>query len=293
MLDFKTLTIDDKELFESYTKNKYDNSEASFANVFIWREFYNTRYAVVGDFLVVHNNSMGGETFCYVPFGEGDFMGCVRVLKEHFHSLGEKLRIASASFEQAESIKKEYPDAVVIKNRDFEDYVYLTENLINLSGRKLRSKRNHLNNFRDRYDYKYRELTEEDFDKCIALAESAISKTRSKDDISYIYEMLSIRSSFEHFDRLDLCGGVIEIDGEIAAFTVGELLNSDNALIHIEKADINYDGIYAAINNEFARNRWADITYINREEDMGLEGLRTAKESYRPHHMVEKYICVI
>ena len=117
MLEFKTLTIDDKELFESYTKNKYDNSEASFANLFIWREFYNTRYAVVGDFLVVHNNSIDGESFCYVPFGEGDFAECVRMLEEHFHSLGEKLCIASASLEQAESVKKEYPDADVIKNR--------------------------------------------------------------------------------------------------------------------------------------------------------------------------------
>ena len=151
MLEFKTLTIDDKELFESYTKHKYDNSEASFANIFIWREFYNTLYAVVGDFLVIYNSSVTGEKFCYVPFGEGDFMECVDMLREHFHSKGEKLSIVSATKEQSEIIKSHYPDAVVSCNRDFEDYVYLTEKLINLSGRKLRSKRNHLNNFHDRY----------------------------------------------------------------------------------------------------------------------------------------------
>lgn len=293
MLEFKTLTIDDKELFESYTKHKYDNSEASFANIFIWREFYNTLYAVVGDFLVIYNSSAIGEKFCYVPFGDGDFIGCVDKLREHFHSKGEKLTIVSASQEQAEIIRSHYSDAVVNRNRDFEDYVYLTENLITLSGRKLRSKRNHLNNFHDRYEYKYRELTKADFDECIELSRNSILKTRTEDDVSYIYEMASIKSAFEQFDRLELCGGVIEIDGKIVAFTVGELLNDENALIHIEKADTDYDGIYAAINNEFAKNRWKDITYINREEDMGLEGLRTAKQSYRPHHMVEKYLCVI
>lgn len=293
MLEFKTLTIDDKELFESYTKHKYDNSEASFANVFIWREFYNTLYTKTEDYIVIYNSSVTGEKFCYVPFGEGDFEKCVLSLKEHFHEKGEKLRIVSASKEQSKIIKSCFPEAQVSRNIDFDDYVYLTENLITLSGRKLRSKRNHLNNFHDRYEYKYRTLTKDDFEKCLDLSRLSILKTRSEDDISYIYEMKSIESAFEYFDRLELCGGVIEIDGKIAAFTVGELLNKENALIHIEKADTDYDGIYAAINNEFAKNRWKDITYINREEDMGLEGLRTAKQSYRPHHMVEKYLCVI
>jgi len=293
MIEFKKLESTSKELFDLYLKNKYPNSEASFANMYIWRDFYRTRYAEVEGYLVVWNSPPGDDDFCYMPYGSGDLALCLAELKKHFESLGKKFIINSASHLEAEMIKELYPDAVVKENRDFFDYVYLTESLITLSGRKLRSKRNHINNFRDSYKYVYRPIAEADFDSCRELARRAILKTRSEDSDSFLFEMKSIDDAFDKFSFLGLCGGLIEIDGQVVAFTVGEKLTDDCALIHIEKADTDYDGIYAAINNEFAKNAWSDVMYINREEDMGIEGLRTAKLSYRPHHMVEKYICIL
>ena len=123
------------------------------------------------------------------------------------------------------------------------------------------------------------------------LAKKLMLQKNDKDSLEYKMEERSLEVMFEYFDALELCGGVIVIDGNIAAFSIGEKLNESCALIHVEKADTSYKGIYAAINNEFVKNEWSDFEYINREEDMGIEGLRKAKLSYRPHHMVKKYIC--
>ena len=188
---------------------------------------------------------------------------------------------------------KLFPEVDVKENTSFNDYVYLAENLVNLSGKKLHSKRNHLNKFKATYDYVYREMVPEDFEPCLELAGRLMRKTRSEESFGYMEELKSIETAFDNFELFKLSGGVIEIDGNIAAFTVGEKLTQNCALIHIEKADTSYDGIYAAINNEFVKNRWADFEFVNREEDMGIPGLRKAKLSYRPHHMVRKFLCII
>jgi hypothetical protein len=92
-----------------------------------------------------------------------------------------------------------------------------------------------------------------------------------------------------NFSKLNLKGGVIVLNGVVEAFTFGEKLNEDTAVIHVEKANPDISGIYSAINRDFCRETWSETTYINREEDMGLEGLRKAKESYSPIKMIEKF----
>lgn len=293
MLEFKKLDIDSMAVFDKYLKNKYENSETSFPNLYIWNDFYNTMYAEEEGFLVVLNTSQNGKIHCYMPYGEGDMPVLLARLKEYVNSKGQPLRITNACPEVAGLIKALYPEALVRENVDFNDYVYLTESLINLSGKALHAKKNHLNKFKSSYEYTYRTLTKDDFEECISLASCLILKSRMEDSFSYHAEIGSIEKAFGHFDELGLCGGVIVIDGKIRAFTVGEALTEECALIHIEKADTSYNGIYAAINNEFVKNRWADFKYINREEDMGICGLRKAKLSYKPHHMVRKYICIV
>ena len=291
MLEFKKLDIHSRELFESYLKNKYENSETSFANLYMWKDFYNTVYTEYDGFLIILNTSPNGKVHCYMPYGDGDVKNVLSELVAYLKSINQELRITSATKEQAEYICSLYPETKIRENHSFNDYVYLTESLINLSGKKLHAKRNHLNRFKNTYNYSYREMTPDDFDECIELAKRLMLKDRSEESFSYIEELKSIKRAFKHFNTFNLSGAVIEIDGEIAAFTVGEALTDSMALIHIEKADTSYDGIYAAINNEFAKNRWSEFKYINREEDMGIEGLRKAKLSYRPDHMVRKFFC--
>ncbi len=291
MLKLSRLDIDSKPLIDKYIKNKFENSESSFANLFIWSHYYNTLWGVTDGFLVILNTSPDGRVHCYMPYGEGDIKACIDKLMDYTLQMGQELRITNATKEQARMLKELYPDTVIEENRNFEDYVYLTSKLTDPSGRELHAKRNHLNKFKSSYVYKYRPMENGDFNECLSLAGELISKNRPKGSFSYEAEMQSIRNAFEHFDLLGLSGGVIEIDGRICAFSVGEALTESCAVIHIEKADTDYNGIYAAINNEFAKNRWKDFEFVNREEDMGIEGLRKAKLSYKPHHLVEKYIC--
>lgn len=291
MLEFKKLELSSKTAFDAYTKNKYENSEASFANMLIWSEFYNIRYSISDGFLYVIFTDLNGKQKAYMPYGNGDLKNCIDKLNKYFADMGQNLTIVSADYASACELEKYYPDMSVTENIDFNDYVYSVSSLSELSGKKLHSKKNHLNKFKNTYDYIYREMKKDDFDKCIKLAERLMKQNRDESSTDFMAEYNSIRCAFDNFEYLELSGGVIEIDGNICAFSVGEELTDEAALIHIEKADIAYNGIYAAINNEFVKNRWSGFKYVNREEDMGLEGLRKAKMSYRPDHMVRKYIC--
>ena len=291
MLEFKKLTLDSKQVFEKYTKFKYENSETSFANIFIWKDYFDVRYTELEGYLVVLYTDTKGKVNAYMPYGEGDLKRCIDVMKEYFNTIGQKFRIISADEDMAKQLEDIYPSVTVKENIDFNDYVYTSEALINLSGKKLHSKRNHLNTFKNTYEYEYRKMTDDDFEECLVLSKKLMLKSREEDSLSFKAEFKSLENMVNNFNVLDVKGAVIVIDGKIAAFSIGEKLNENCALIHIEKADTKYNGIYAAINNEFVKNEWSQFEFINREEDMGAEGLRKAKLSYRPHHMVRKYIC--
>ena len=102
-------------------------------------------------------------------------------------------------------------------------------------------------------------------------------------------EDYAVHMALTHFEELDYRGGAIKIDGRIEAFSLGEALNENTAVIHIEKANPEIPGLYTAINQMFCSNAWAETEFMNREQDLGVEGIRKAKESYLPHHMINKY----
>ena len=141
MYSFKNIEITDKELFDSFFKSKYENSEANFTNLLIWQDFYKTRFATDDGFLVIVNTSTDGKIHCYMPYGEGDIKKCLLKLKEYCLSLGEPLRITNANARQAQMISEIFPKSRVQKNEGFFDYVYLAKSLSELSGKKLHSKR--------------------------------------------------------------------------------------------------------------------------------------------------------
>ena len=292
MFEFKEITFEYRELIESYTHFKKENSEMNFTNLYIWKDYYQTSFAQVEDMLVFLHHIPGGETVCSYPCGKGDATKCLKALKKYFDSLGKVIIITNANKAEAEFFLNVFPNGTVTENRDFADYIYSTEALLNLSGKKLHAKRNHLNRFKNKYpDYVYREITPDDFSRCLDFAAGTMKADDFTEEISYDAEYRSLKCLFDNFCKLELKGGLIEIDGEIAAFTIGEQYTPIGALIHAEKADVAYDGIYAAINNEFVKHAWSSTEFINREEDMGIEGLRKAKLSYRPCRFVEKYSC--
>ena len=295
-INLKQLTCTDKPTFDAFFGARYcENAEYTFTNLFMWREMLNLRWAVDDDVLYIFSSNE--EIFAaWQPIGEPDKMSdaITKILRTADEIRGDK----KFMFVVVEKIFADelarYPHAKfnITAERDNFDYVYLAQDLINLSGRKFHGKKNHLNAFRKEYpNAVYLPITEEIIPKCrVELnAWSEMHKRANPDDPFIGYEQAAIHEIFDHFDRFKLKGGAILLDGKVAAFTFGERLNSDTAVIHVEKADSNVRGIYAAINQAFVEREWSNMTYINREEDMGIDGLRQAKESYRPVKLIEKF----
>lgn len=195
----------------------------------------------------------------------------------------------SAEGQRLDEFRQKYGDRYTfVEDRNSFDYVYLRENLANLPGRKYHSKRNHISAFSRKYDWHYEALTDENIDK---FRECAIRWYQSRDDANNTLEIerKGIELLFDHYKELNIMGGGIVIDNNIVAFSLGSEINPDMFDVCIEKALPEYAEAYAVINREFARN--LDYTYINREDDMGIEGLRKAKLSYHPEFLIKKYYC--
>jgi hypothetical protein len=169
------------------------------------------------------------------------------------------------------------------------DYVYLCSDLANLSGNRYHRKKNHLNRFLKTYPgYQYQEINQNNLDAVREFQKKWYQEREDGEGLQW--ENDAIRQALDNFTALDCEGAAIFIDGQVAAYSLGELLNSDTAVIHIEKGDLRITGSYVAINQMFCKNRWQACRYINREQDLGLPGLKAAKTSYLPHHLLPKYL---
>jgi hypothetical protein len=169
------------------------------------------------------------------------------------------------------------------------DYVYLVQDLIELKGRKYHRKRNHIKQFKEKYSHQYIPLTPEWVPQCLQLQTEWCDLRDCEASPGLHNESLATKEAFTHFEKLEVKGGAILINGKVEAFTLGDPLNPETIVIHIEKANPAYEGLYPTINQAFLEHEGSGYTYVNREQDLGEEGLRKAKESYFPHHMINKY----
>ncbi|MGE4283644.1 MAG: DUF2156 domain-containing protein, partial [Clostridia bacterium] len=251
---------------------------------------YNIKYALIHDYLCIFAQYENNNPFVLMPIGEGNILPVIEELITYFKSIGAKLIIRSLTKGMIEQIEREVPSKFEYKpERSTFDYVYLNSDLINLEGKKYHSKRNHINKFISTYDYTYYPLTKDLVDECIKAAEEWCEKKNCEESAGLEQEKLAIIDALNHFEQLGFKGGVIKIDGKVIAFTYGEQYTDDMAVIHVEKADSDIHGSYTVINQKFCENEWREVEYINREEDLGIAGLRKAKKSYYPVRMIEKY----
>ena len=268
MISFKDIELKDKELITSYTQQSpRRNCDLSFSNLCSWRFLYDTQFAVQDGFLVL--KFWAGEKLVYMmPVGSGDMIEDANQEGERFCMLG----VCAGMRADLEAIM---PDKFHFEaDRDYADYLYLRTDLATLAGKKFQAKRNHLNKFRRTYtNYEYVPLTSDRIQECLDL-EAEWCKVNN-------------------FDALGLTGGILHVDGKIVAFTFGMPINQDTFGVHVEKADTTIDGAYTMINYEFANHIPEQYTYINREEDLGIEGLRKAKLSYQPVIILEKYMACL
>jgi len=296
IIDFKNLEKTDKPLFDKfYRAGYYENAEYNFTNLYMWRNMSNLRWATEDDVLYVVTSS-DSMLAAWQPIGAQEKMQSAieKILIWAQANKGDKnfsFLIVEKNF--VEELEK-YPKVKfkIEADRDSFDYVYSASDLINLSGRKFHGKKNHLNSFRKDFPTaEYMPITSEIIPKCRDELNRwyELHKKENPDDPFLCYEQAAIHEIFDNFEEFDLRGGAILLGGKVVAFTFGEQLNRDTAVIHVEKADPEVRGAFTAINHDFVAAEWSDMTYINREEDMGLEGLRQAKESYHPVKMIEKY----
>jgi hypothetical protein len=290
---FKDIQLDDKPLFDRYFSAKpYENSEFSFTNLFIWRLSYHFQFAVIHDHLCIMALYRNQYPCIFAPLSLNtpSYEKVLPVLARTFHEKGYPLVLKSVPEQQKDEIQKALPGRILFReDRNNFDYVYLSSDLIKLKGKKFRQKRNHLNRFLKNYVFQYEEMSDHNLEECLKTELNWLSKQGDGEDESILEEKQAIGEAINHFHELKLTGGVIRINNKVIAFALGELLNPDMAVIHIEKANIDYKGSFNMINHMFAHHAWSHVTYINREEDMGILGLRKAKESYNPIKMVKKH----
>ncbi|MFC1534184.1 DUF2156 domain-containing protein [Thermodesulfobacteriota bacterium] len=287
--NFKPVEIGDKEIFNRFFRQDPPRvSELTFTNLFIWRHRYRPIWTRHGDFLFIILEPHEASFFGLPPVGTGDKRKAIDLLCDELNKMTPEPRICRLS----EEIVEKYVDEnqyTVLPDRDNSDYVYAASDLINLSGRKYHKKKNHLNRFSKNYAFEYREMDVELVECFLDMQEEWCQMKECLEDPGLHSEDYAIHTAMTHFEELDFKGGAIQIDSRIEAFSLGETLNDDTAVIHIEKANPDIPGLYTVINHRFCSNAFSDMMYINREQDLGIEGLRKAKESYYPHHMVHKY----
>lgn len=295
MIEFKPVRLEDRAAIERFTMpSGICNCDLAFANMYCWQAMYHSAWAVIDGFLVIRFQIGGGEKIGYMqPVGEGDFAPIIPVLREDAHAHGQRLRIIGLTDEGREMIRRMHIGLFAFESdRDMEDYVYNADDLRNLAGRRYQPKRNHINRFIAEYpDYRYEELTRKRFDECMAL-EREWRKSHEGHTSELCAEQRAMQRGFEHFEELGMTGGCIYVGDRLIAFTYGSAVNDHTIDTHVEKADTEFDGAFTVINKLFAQHLPERFTLINREEDLGLEGLRQAKLSYQPAFLQHKYTAI-
>ena len=295
-LVFKPITLDVKPLIDSYTKPwMLECSDLSFTNLFIWGADGKMEYAEKNHVLYIKLNFKGVPVFLWAPvpmYGvEVDYRQAIYDGIEYMKNIGVEPTFRSVWTPFRDKMLQACPELFSMPTDIAWDYVYSRESLATLKGKKLHGKRNHINKFLAKYpEYVYRKLDPSMTSDCIALYDQWMTEKDEETTESLQNEKLSVELALNNMDTLGLTGGTIYIDGKLCAFTVGERLHPHMQLIHIEKADTNYEGIFPMINQQYVLHECEDVELINREEDMGIEGMRKAKRSYNPLKMIEKHL---
>ena len=289
--EFRPLELADREFIHDFLWHyQPETSELTFTNLFIWRGHYGFAWSLDRDWLLIISQAPERGGWALPPLGPpGRGEICRRVLTWLKEEKGASApHIQRADWRLVEELAAS-PGFTVEPQRDHFDYVYRSSDLINLAGNRYHAKRNFLKGFARSHQFSYEPLEERHLPACRELAAAWCSLKRCEDDLNLLGEWEAVGKALDHFQALKLTGGVILLEGQVAAFSLGELLNRETAVVHLEKANPNIRGLYAVINQRFCQQTWAGIPFINREQDLGEPGLRQAKLSYHPDRLMEKF----
>ena len=292
MINFETITIEQKDLYNKYLHDgKEHGCEYSFTNLYMWGI---QKATILHDHIVLFSEF---DNRCFYPFpiGTGDKKAVLDAIFADSKERGLCSCLTGLNEEAKKTLETLYPNAFYFHaDRNGYDYVYNINDLADLKGRKLHRKRNHLKHFKKNHpNYMVEPITDSNLFEVRAFIDYWYeNKLQDNPDNDYRNEQAALEKALSHFNELGMEGLILKENGEVLGFTMGSQMSHNTYDVHYEKARGDIDGAYTAINSEFAnyiRIKHPHIEYLDREEDMGLAGLRKAKQSYFPHHMVKKY----
>lgn len=290
MIDFHKPEISDKKWVKERLSCR-DNltCEYSFSNIFSYTAKMRLEIADVEGFLVTRCFTDDTIGYCY-PVGKGDIRGAISRIIGDMKLQNKQSYLFGMGADEAEELRKLFGSEFDIRlDRDGADYIYKSEDLISLTGKKYQPKRNHISFFRKNYNWTYEKMSEENLEDCYNMNVDWINTSGSLYSEDLERELQIIRRVFENFSELDCKGAVLRIDGKVVAFALGAQIRSDTFCVHFEKAYSHIRGAYPMINQQFVENELSEYKYIDREDDLGLENLRKAKLSYYPEMIPDKY----
>ena len=291
MINFRRVQPEDRSQYLDILSQVPDRGcEYTFANLCLWGR---QEIAFLHGCIAIFAHFEGRSVYGY-PIGPGDRKAVIADMLQDAAERGIPCRIGSLTAADREELSRWFPEKfLLVPDRDGQDYVYNINDLADLKGRKFQRKRNHVNRFRAIHEgYTVEPIGKDNLQQVQHLVYLWFERRMETTGGNFLLEQVALDRAFAHFEALQMEGILLKIDGQAAAMSIGSFLTPQTVDVHFEKADEDIDGAYAAVNCEFARyirDKHPTVQYLNREDDMGLEGLRRAKTSYNPHHMVEKY----
>lgn len=294
-MNFKPLELSDFSDLQSFFNNiPFQACDFTFANLYIWKDLFPVEFSVYNNMLIFRGFYEDKTPVYLYPFGEDSseaaLKGTIMALFEDAHAFGSPLVLRGFSEKEAPLFEKLFPGQFAISSPpDQWDYLYLREDLLLLSGSRYHSKRNHIARFKKSCpDFFFAPVTAENIADCRQVSEKWYAHREKEDIPNASLDRPVVERALSHFQELPFTGGILYDGKEPVAFTIGEPINSNTYAVHIEKAFSWIPGTYPMINQCYVTAFMDGYTYVNREEDDGIEGLRKAKRSYHPCGMVEK-----
>lgn len=290
MIEFRPITIKDREWVQKHLqKANIRSCEYSFVNNFIWGKQYQLGIAEIEGFYCSMSGGDNEKVYSF-PVGTGDVKHVLELLMEDAKERNIPFVVRGLVTEQLDLLNELFPNMFESSSsRDEADYLYTVEKLSKLSGKKLHGKRNHIARFKDNPNWIYEDISAVNMDDCLQMNKEWCAMYKCIEDPSLNHELCAVKQAFAHYEELGLVGGLIRREGKVIAYTIGSKINEDTFDVHIEKAFPDIQGAYPMINQQFIMHNCMEYTYVNREEDLGDEGLRKAKLSYYPDILLEKF----
>ena len=283
--EFKPVELEDKETIDGFIRRHPSEAcEVIFTNIYTWRHYERPTFTTINGNLCVLSRPRSEPEFFLPPIG----MTKIRETIETCLSASGRLACVPESF-----VKSHCAGLRIEEDAENFDYVYRAADLIHLRGKKYDGKRNRIKKFEKSCVFRYLKLEPEHLPTCRSLFEEWFQSKSGGDGRLGEVQRTAVLDILAHYDPLGLAGGAVEVEGRVQAFSIGEKLNDDTAVIHLEIADPRFDGLAQFINREFVKHEWSGLKYVNREQDMGIAGLRRAKMSYYPHHLEKKFIVLV